>query len=342
MKQLYVLGDLHLNLRHEWSKKSFDLFFNWFDNLDLNCEKQDAELLLLGDVTDQAQIPGGVVSLLTNFYQIAEKKFARIYTLGGNHCQKLINDTVQHTTQFLEDRPNHTLIFKESIFVTDNGFEIVALPYQRCVTDDYYSNELPSEFYEEHDILVGHVAIKEPKTFYGGIDISKFNCKRFAFGHIHSRQGLHAEKYTGSIMPFRVDEQDELAKLTRCMKVFSLDGTMDREITIPPFCKYVNIKYGEERPPEYVKTIEDTVYICTITDCDKKLQVVKDEYSDYNIRAVVKPVTESNNNDGKQSIVNNTFITPEEALDSWTKENNVILNRKTKVFLKNCLNGVYT
>lgn len=339
MKKLFIIGDLHLTLRYEWSRKAFNLFFDWIKNLDVGT-KEDAELLLLGDVTDSATIPGGVMAMLTEFYTIVEEKFSTVYTLGGNHCQKLINNQVQSTTEFLADRQNHVLIYEETILKTKNGFDVVALPYKRMtdkILDDYYSRELPKEFYEKHDILVGHVAIKEPKTFYGGIDIENFFCKRFAFGHIHARNGIHAEKYTGSILPFRVDEQEQ--KLPRCIKVFSLDQSDDYEIPIPPFIKYVNVKYGE-KPEEYLKTVKDVVYILTVEDCPKKLQAVKEEYQDYNIRAVIGADSKLEEGDTEVKQVN--FITPGDALDAMLDENNIILKRKTKVFLKNCLSGVFT
>jgi hypothetical protein len=343
-KQLFVLGDLHFNLARDWDSEAFNKFIKWFEEYDFG-NYELSELLQLGDVVEKASNLGDTLELVTIFFDIACKKFSKIYILGGNHCHRLSRDKSQYATQYLrligaqhsKGRVSQIeTIYDEKIFYTKNLFHIIALPYKRVngkILDDYYSNNLPSQFYKtKADLLCGHVAIKEQKTFYGGINISKFATTNYAFGHIHSRNGIYKKLYTGSVMPFKIDEEN--SELERCIKVFTKDEhdkIIESEIIIPKFIKYDKIQF--EQTPEFKKNSDDQVHIYTVTNC-KNVQQAKSFYSDYYIRGVEKtPVSLTINANSQEKI----FLTPLEALASMLKEIKVPIKRKTLSLLKSIL-----
>jgi DNA repair exonuclease SbcCD nuclease subunit len=342
VKSLYVLGDLHFGLQNEWSYEAFNKFITWFENYNFG-DYNSSELLQLGDVVEKASNLGDTLELVSIFFDIACKKFKKIYVLGGNHCHRLFKDKSQYATQFLKLIGEHhskgavsqiETIYNEKIFFTTNQFHIIALPYKRVsgkILDDYYTNNLPKEFYTtKADLLCGHVAIKEPKTFYGGIDITKFATKNYAFGHIHTRNGFYKKLYTGSILPFKIDE--EYTELERCIKVFTKDNqTIESEILIPRFITYEKVQF--EQQPVFKKESDNQVHIYTVTNC-KNVQQAKSFYPDYYIRGVEKiSLNVTIHANEKEKI----FLTPLEALDSMLKEIKMPIKRKTLGLLRSIL-----
>jgi hypothetical protein len=345
--QLFVLGDLHFDSSKDWSREAITKFIEWFENYDFG-NYDTIELLQLGDVTEKASNLGDTLELVTLFFDIACRKFSNIYVLGGNHCHRLTKEKSQYSTQFLKLIGAHHsngkvsqihTIFSEEIFYTKNRFQIIALPYKRIsgkILDDYYSNELPKEFYTtEADLLCGHVAIKEPKTFYGGINISKFATKHYAFGHIHVRNGQFKKYYTGSIMPFKIDE--EKSELERCLKVFTkqkdstANSITENEIIIPKFVTYDTVQF--EDIPAFQKESDNQVHIYTVINC-KNLQQAKSYYPNYYIRGVEKVVADTTIHASEKEKI---FLTPLEALDSMLKETKMTIKRKTLELLKSIL-----
>jgi DNA repair exonuclease SbcCD nuclease subunit len=342
-KHLFVCGDLHFETNHDWSQEAFHKFISWFENYNFGDYNQ-SELLQLGDVVEKATNTGATLELVSLFFDIACKKFSKIYVLGGNHCHRLTKEKSQYATQFLKFIGTHhskgdvsqiEVIYDEKIFFTSNHFQIIALPYKRIngkILDDYYTKELPPEFYStKADLICGHVAIKEPKTFYGGIDITKFATTNYAFGHIHTRNGLYKKYYTGSVLPFKIDEEN--TELERCIKVFTKSNAQitEQEIQIPRFITYEKVKFEDQ--PTFKKESDNQVHIYTVTNC-KNIQQAKNFYPDYYIRGVEKINTNITVHAGEKEKI---FLTPLEALDSMLKETKMTIKRKTLSLLKTIL-----
>jgi len=326
--KLFVIGDMHLSTSRDWDREIFNKFIRWFSDTDFG-NPEECELLQLGDVTERSSNLGDTIEFVMRFFQIASKKFKTIYVLGGNHCHKNVHDVSQYSTKFLWHLNNVKLIYKEEIFNTENGFHILALPYRRVegkILDDYYSNELPEEFYKTKvDLICGHVALKEPKTFYGGINISKFHSKFRAFGHIHSRNGLYKDDYVGSILPFKIDE--EKTELPRIIKIIEKNKT--GQLEIPIFVKYEHLRFGETP-----KVFDDNITrIYTIVNC-KNIQQAKNHYPRLFIRGVEKI---QNNISVKAGEKVEHFISPLHALDNLLQETKMIIKRKTLSLLKSLL-----
>jgi hypothetical protein len=342
MKRLYICGDLHFSTNKEWNTEAFNKFIDWFENYEWDSDLRvdnyaDRNIIFLGDIVEKAANLGDTLEMVTKFFNICCRKFSKIYILGGNHCHKLVNDRSQYASQFLPylGANNIENIFDEKIFLTKNLFKIIALPYKRIngkILDDYYSNELPKEFYEtEADLICGHVALKEARTFYGGIDISKFKTKTKAFGHIHTRNGNYKQYYTGSIMPFKIDE--EQTEIPRCIKCLEKDNGIikETEIPIPIFVNYESIYFENE--PKYKKNSDDKVHIYTIVGC-KNVNQAKNFYPNYYIRGVEKISSDSSTTADEQTT---TFMTPLIALETMLKETKMNMKRKTMMLLKTLL-----
>jgi DNA repair exonuclease SbcCD nuclease subunit len=329
---------MHFSTHKDWNREAIDKFIDWFKKYDFG-PFEETELLQLGDVVEKASNLGDTLELVTLFFDIACTKFKSIYVLGGNHCHKLVNEKSQYATQYLKmlgDEHQIKTIFKEEIFKTENGVEIIALPYRRVngkILDDYYSNDLPDRFYTtKADLICGHVAIKEKGSFYGGIDLTKFPlATHHAFGHIHVRSGQYKQSYTGSIMPFKIDE--EHGDLQRCVKTLEKNaaGIKLSEILIPKFVTYENVNFGDA--PAFKKNSDDLVHIYTVTNC-KNAQQAKNYYGDYYIRGVEKIM---NNTSVMADMKEDLFMTPLIALDSMIKETKMIIKRKTLFLLKDLL-----
>jgi len=333
MNKLYLLGDCHLSVSRDWDREAFNKFIDWFEQQNFG-NKEECELIQLGDVVEKATNLGDTLELVAKFFTIVCKKFKTIYLIGGNHDHRLVHEKSQYATQFLKyiGDSQIELIFKEQIFHTKNGFHIMALPYRRVegkILDDYYSNELPEEFYKTKvDLVCGHVAIKEVKSFYGGINISKFHGKHRAFGHIHTRNGQFKEDYCGSIFPFKIDE--DITELPRIIKCLTSKG-LSNPIEIPQFIKYENMKFGEK--PKFNKNSNKLVHIYTIHNC-KSVQQAKSEYPNIYIRGIEKIQNQINVKTGEKIEL---FITPLDALNNLIKETGMIIRRKTLSLLKNIL-----
>ena len=330
MKLLWCLGDLHFSTSRDWDSAVFSKFIDWFEKFDFG-NKIDCELIQLGDVVERASNLGDTLELVTKFFNICCNKFKTTYIIGGNHDHKTLYEKSQYATQFLPYLGSIKTIYKEEIFTTSNGFEVLALPFRRVagkVLDDYYSNELPTEFYKAKvHLICGHVALKEPKTFYGGITISKFKPSVRAFGHIHTRNGIYKEDYVGSVVPLKIDEKDtELPRVMRCLNIF--DGkVIVNDTEIPQFVQYDYLQFGET--PKYTKS-SDLVHIYTINNC-KNIQQAKTQYPNIYIRGVEKIHNTINVKTGEKV---EHFISPLHALDNLIVETKMVIKRKTHALLK--------
>lgn len=285
MKYAFVIGDLHFSNSRPWDLESFDKFINWFSNLEISFNKEDCELILLGDCTEKSVNNGQSIELLVKFIKIALNKFNNLIIIGGNHDMKENTDgSIQYSTQFLSQEKNIKLVFDEDIFISNQGFTIKALPYKKTIEsiEDYYNNSLQSSFYTDNcDLLIGHINLYDKNIPYiKGLDLNKFNFKYAAFGHIHQRVGLNSKFYTGSIMPFRKSEQ--YTELPRCIKVYTKNNNLitESEIEIPKFRSYEKLDFSKNEKPFFKKFSSNITYIYEIFNCDKNIlnNLSKDYY----------------------------------------------------------------
>jgi len=332
MEKLYLMGDIHFGIQRDWDSELFNNFINWFEKQNFG-KKEECELIQLGDVVERASNLGDTLEMVTRFFNIAINKFKSIYIIGGNHDHKMLNNRSQYATKYLTYLGDNQIktIYKEEIFHTQNGFHILALPYRRVegkILDDYYSNDLPEEFYKTKvDLVCGHVAIKEIKSFYGGINIDKFKAKKRAFGHIHSRIGVFKDDYCGSVVPLKINEEEtELPRIIKCYD----KKLNENNIEIPIFVKYDNLIFGSAEPRKLKNNI---IKIYTVKNCKNILQA-KSNYPNTYIKGVEKIENKVNVKTGEKI---EHFISPLDALDRLISETKLVIKRKTLSLLKTLL-----
>lgn len=267
MKNIYFLGDCHFSASRPWDIESFTNFLDWYEKYDFGNPK-DIELVQLGDLTEAKKLSGETINQLQRFIDISAKKFSNVFVVRGNHCyDKDSNETAISFIEKQKEITNIHIIYDEKIFTTPLGFKLKCLPHKEPVQPltDYYNSYLPESFYtEDADILCGHVALYEKDSFFGGIDKTKFKAKYRAFGHIHNRLGECAEDYTGSIMPFKVKEDE--CDLPRVIKVYSLGTEVKEEkpIELPIFREYSVFNLEPDTYPEFKKNSDKVVHVYTI------------------------------------------------------------------------------
>ena len=334
-KRLNVIGDFHFGCAHDWDKEAINKFIDWFESYDFGPAEEN-ELVQLGDIVDKSSNLGDTIEYVTRFFKIACKKFGKIYVLGGNHCHKLYKEKSQYASSYLKylgETSQIETIFKEAIIDTPNGFKFIALPHRRVngkILDDYYSNELNQKFYEtQADLLCGHVGVKEKGSFFGGISLSKFKTKKCAFGHIHSRNGQYKEIYTGSIMPFKINE--EQTELPRVIKVFTKNGKLtETEVNIPKIITYDSVMFGDDTT--FKKNSDKLVHIYSVKNC-KNINQARNFYHDSYIHGIEKKTEIMSTSISAKDI----FMTPLEALGQMIKEKKIIIKRKTLTLIEELL-----
>ena len=326
MKRLFLIGDTHFADTKDWHREIYSKFIEWFSTQDFG-DPHTAELIQLGDVFEKAANLGNSLEYAAKFFKIASEKFSRIWIIGGNHDHRLVNEKSQFATQYLAYIGNVTRIYEETI-ADICGYKVCLLPYRRIKgkqIDEYYSNELPEEFYTtQFDLICGHVGIKEKGGFFGGIDIDKFNAKHRAFGHIHVRNGVYSSDYCGSILPFKIDET--ISEKGRVIKCLSADKMT--EIAIPEFMRYELLKFGEKPVITDDKTI-----VYTVTNC-KNAQQAKAEYPNLYIKGIERAASKIETKTGEKNTV---FVNPLQALDSLVKETGLVVKRKAMGMLRELL-----
>jgi DNA repair exonuclease SbcCD nuclease subunit len=331
VSKIYFLGDLHFNDRNEWSIPSIEKFIEWFHSLKI---PPNSFLIQLGDVFDKAANYGITIKLVTQFFRIASEKFKQVYVLGGNHDFSFRKEHYQYATNYLKESfKNVQYVYDEMILEID-GQQIGMLPFKKIpgkILDKYYSEEL-NEFFYNCDIICGHIAIEENNTFFGGININKFNPKtNFILGHIHTRNGPNRSFYTGSIMPFKINEAN--TEDPRCICVYDINKkSFDGDIYIPEILKFETAFFGDELY-NTTKPDDGVIRLYTIKNC-KHLHEAKTFYPKHYIYNVEKPIQVSNITVSKQ----NLLMTPEEAFNLMLKEQGIILKRKTMQVVKELLN----
>jgi DNA repair exonuclease SbcCD nuclease subunit len=312
--KICVLGDIHFRSDGHWSEIA-EKFLGWFEGVNL-----DGTLIQLGDVTDKDMNPGNTVEYVYRFAELCQKKFLKTYVLVGNHDRKLYKGREQYSVKFLNRIEGLEVVDRPRV-ETIEGLKTLMLPFIRprgLSCEEYYETKLDPEFYEEVDLLVGHVAAKEKGAMYGGVDLAKFKPKQIALGHIHSRP-LHIsyrEAYTGSIAPFKINE-DLPGDLPRVVKVF--ENSQTSEIEIPKFVSYDEVTYPEKISPP----TDDLIHIYTVKEC-KNLFKAKAFYEGHHIRAVEKKAKIVEVEVGERGKV---FETKREAFSSMIKDSKMRVSR---------------
>lgn len=348
-KRLFILGDTHFSNERDWDLESFEKFIDWFSKYDFG-NKEDCELLQLGDLTEKSKSAGKTYGLLLKFMTVCLTKFSKIYILGGNHCMKYnsLRNEVEYSSEFLGELDDSIkLIYDETEFTAlDGKLSVLALPFKYTTTsiENYYNNNLKPELYTNHyNLICGHVTIFDEKfKIVDGINLKKFNFDHAVFGHIHNRCGTNAKYYPGSIMPFRKSE--EKTELPRCIKVIDEDNNELDEIQLPIFRQYHTINFQTEKP-KYKRNSTDIVHVYELTNCDEKtiINFCSEYYIKKSITQNVLNIENIVNNSGDDDKINNenvkNLLLEDDfvILEKMCKDNDIILKRKTKALLRELL-----
>jgi hypothetical protein len=256
---IVFLGDLHFR-PHEPFYSSQMNFINWFASREFN--NKDNVLIQTGDLLHTAKSDGKTNLMMVNscFNQF---QFKKIFVIQGNHdYSKRDGSGLVPLSAFnnveIVDRPQKRII---------EGKKFLFLPFYYPNSNnlppmqEYYAN-LPDEFREDHDCIVGHYQ-DETETYYGrGIDTSYLKGKRI-HGHIH-RSSPH---YIGTPYSTRYDEKDGTKK------IMCFDNDKWNDIEVPElFLRYEDVTYGEDVHSDPSKTI---YYFTEAPDRDSVLSMYK-------------------------------------------------------------------
>lgn len=325
MKKFYVFGDVHFSSINQWHYDAGENFIKWFEEHDFG-DPSEIEAAFVGDIAERDTNPGNVVEQMDRLFNSASRKFRKTYVGMGNHDKKLYHDAEQHSLKFLGNKPNVEVIEEPTAITTPNGFKLLMLPWVRTnglTIGDYYSRLDPKLKNDSYDVLVGHWNIKEEKGLAWmkeGVDISGFNTKMFAIGHIHNRI---RDEYVGSVFPNNVSEQDGKKKGYKVLD----ENRKETFEEMPCFLEYVTVKCGEpvpERKP-------NCAYSYVVSDCDSMAQA-REQYPDIVIRSIERKATAIQNNSQltmSREGNNKLLKSPTEAFNDMIKENGLQLGRKT-------------
>ncbi|MEE3440581.1 metallophosphoesterase, partial [Ruminococcus sp.] len=192
MSKVLCFGDVHFSSINAWNYKAGEYFINWFEQENFG-NKDDIEMIFVGDIAERDVNPGNVVDQMWRLFASASSKAKAVYVVCGNHDKKLYHDIEQHSLKFLTNLPNVHVFEKETELVTENGYNVLVLPWQAKSAEgitlhDYY-NKLSENYKDKtYDIITGHWNIKEttgPAWAQDGVDLTNFHANCYAIGHIH-------------------------------------------------------------------------------------------------------------------------------------------------------------
>jgi DNA repair exonuclease SbcCD nuclease subunit len=333
LSKILCFGDVHFSSINAWNFQAGEHFIDWFTNEDFG-NKDDIEMIFVGDIAERDVNPGNVVDQMWRLFSSASSKAKAVYVVCGNHDKKLYHDIEQHSLKFLTNLPNVYVFEKETELVTENGYNVLVLPWQAKSAEgitlhDYY-NKLSENYKDKtYDIVTGHWNIKEttgPAWAQDGVDLTNYHAKCYAIGHIHLRL---RDEYIGSIFPNSIAEQND--SYPRGYKVYE-NGT-ESFIRIPRFLKYVTLKLGEELPEED----KNCAYSYIITDCNTEVEA-KERYPNINIKGIervptrITTSTEVGTEDGTVDIsqFSNSYISDlPKSFAEMIKESGITVSRAT-------------
>jgi hypothetical protein len=336
-KLLVCAADIQFSSLQDWSLPLGEKILQWLDQVKFPGKREDREFILGGDVVERDTNPGDVIDLMYALFKTLNREFSHVWVLVGNHDLRYYKKKLQFAFKFLNRWEGFTIVEREEIFTTPNGFNVIALPFQKFgdkSVDDYYTNELPQAFYKtEADVLVAHTARSnlpgQPKTHFGGVDFSRFAARDFALSHIHSRRGPWADNYCGSWAPLKIDEDDHPGDLPRCFKVYEKKSGVVRrstDILIPKFVEYNSVQY----PDPILTPDDDLIHIYLVKGCNN-LQRARDKYPSSYIRAVERSAASAER--GAVAGSGSLFKSNVDAFKDMVRETGIRLNRKTYNYL---------
>jgi hypothetical protein len=334
---LYCMGDLQLSDLQDYRLELSNRLLDWFEALEV---PEGAELIFGGDLTERPQNAGIITNLVARFGKACSRKFAHTYLIQGNHDRSIIHLKEQLAFEFLNIFDNITLLKRETMFTTPNGFECIALPYQRMADrslDDYYTNDLPSGFYTtEADVLVAHTARKEKGSYFGGVDFGKFATHNLALAHIHTRRGEYAADYCGSWAPLKVDEYLP-SDLDREFKCYTKEGSnravYSPELSIhPPRVISFDSLMVTDKAPTHT---DGLIHVYLVKGCNS-LQKAREAFPHEYIRAVEanKATSASVASVAADALL---FKSKIEAFTTMVKEMDMKLKRSTHAYIQQIL-----
>lgn len=333
MKKFLSFGDIHFSSINEWNERTGEKFIKWFEAQDFG-NPEDVEIGFAGDISERDVNPGNVVDQMDRFFTIVSSKFKHCYITVGNHDKKKYHEVYQHSLKFLENKKNITVVDKEKVITTENGFKVLFLPHQ-VFNDvslwDYYNNLDESWTSPMYDVIFGHWNIQEDSNLawkQRGVDISRFKAHCMSLGHIHNRI---RDEYVGSCWPNNCGEfiASEFPYNQRGYKVLNEDRTVEF-VNMPHFLVYKRIELGQE--PEPVSPDYITVY--TVTNCISQIEA-EEKYPNLYINNVERETLFDSNEKvaiSTASIADSlkSFMSdPVAALDQMIKEKGLNVSRST-------------
>ena len=332
-KKFICFGDIHFSSINQWNFEAGEHFIEWFDAHDFG-DPNEIEFGFVGDIAERDTNPGNVVDQIDRLFKLCSKKGKHTYIAIGNHDKKLYHDIEQHSLVFLRKYKNVTVIEKETVIDTENGFKILFLPWQRIqgqTLHEYYDS-LGDEWTSPHyDALVGHWQIKEdsgPAWQQVGVDISRFDATCMCIGHIHNRV---RDEYIGSVFPNNIDEYDP--NRARGYKVLNEDRTVTFE-ELPEFLKYQTIDLGDT-PAEPAK---ECAVVYTVKNCVSELEA-QEKYLNLLNRGIERETLLGKDavDVSTESVSNMTVTEPFEAYEQMVKEMGLKVNRTVHNDIKRLL-----
>lgn len=332
-KRFICFGDIHFSSINQWNFEAGEHFISWFESHDFG-NPEEIEFGFVGDIAERDTNPGNVVDQIDRLFKLCSKKGKHTYIAIGNHDKKLYHDIEQHSLVFLRKYKNVSVIEKETVVDTENGFKVLFLPWQRIqgqTLHEYYDS-LGDDWTSPHyDALVGHWQIKENTGLAWqqvGVDISRFDATCMCIGHIHNRV---RDEYIGSVFPNNIDEYDP--NHSRGYKVLNEDRTVIFE-ELPEFLKYETIEIGTTP----IENNKDCAVVYTVKNCVSELEA-KEKYPNLLIRGIERETLFGKEKvDVSTDAISNIQVTdPLSALDEMIKEMGLTVSRPVYADLKKLL-----
>jgi hypothetical protein len=338
VKRLWVAADIQFSSLQDWTLLLGERQLDWFESIQWPDTKSDREFVLAGDIVERDVNPGDVIALMHRLFDQCRATFSHTYVLIGNHDLRRFRNSIQYAFKFLEKDDAFTVIKREMIVNTTNGFTFLALPYQKLdkSVEDYYNNDLSQSMYDgKYDFITAHCARVEQGMYshYSGVAFDRFACKQLALAHIHSRRGKFAEDYCGAWAPLKAGEYspDDKPAVFKCYTKSGRNEICD--IQIPKFIQYDDVMF----PQPIMKPADDYIHVYLVKGCGSLIKA-RDHYKNTYIRAVESNAPAASSTSSVSSTCK-TFASKLDALAEMISETKLRLSRKTHAYLQSILSS---
>lgn len=330
---LYILGDIHFSASRPWRLPLGDAFLTWLRDLSYIDSERD-ELLILGDLSDDAVNPGKVVRQLETLASICSEKFKATWILKGNHDEKLYKGSPQLSFEFLGLKNSFSILETPAEVVDLCGLKTLSLPFYNYRTDlpslwEYYA-ALPEDISSQSfDLIIGHFANTSAAVFESQVNLTYLKSQLIALGHVHTRV---SQDYLGSVFPCKISENS--SPLPRAMWKVDKRGSkvVKEEILLPTFCEYKFATYPAPLPA----TSPNIVTIWTIANCEVEA-IAKAHYPDAFIRGVASDFTRKTDKGVVASDSDFHIKDYCELFNNWIKESKANVSRPAAKLVKQLL-----